>query len=125
MVVLFVIMYLISFNIFILYFLIIDFSIKLFLDKKYSPISQVALKIRILLKMEKKLIDGGAKKLANIFGMVFVCLLFITHFIGSYYLSYIVGAVFLFCALMDVFINYCVACKVYYVIKKIYPSFMS
>lgn len=125
MVVLLVIMYLISFNVFILYFLMIDFSIRLFVNKKYSPISLFSLKMRKLLKMKEKLTDGGAKRLASIFGIIFVCLLFITHFIESYYLSYSVGVVFLFCALLDVFFNYCVACKVYYVVKKVYPSFMS
>lgn len=120
-----VMVYLITLNIFILYILILDFSVKLFINKKYSLVGFISLKIRKLLNMEEKFTDGGAKRLAGIFGLFFVTMLLLTHFFTPIYVTYIVAAVFLSCSLLDVFINYCLGCQIYYIIKKLYPSFMS
>lgn len=120
-----VISYLITSYLFILYFLVIDFSIKLFINKEYSLIGLISLKIRKLLQMEEKFTDGGAKRLAGIFGLTFVSMLLITHFLTVEYITFVVAAIFLSCSLLDVFLNYCLGCKIYYIIKKIYPSFMS
>ena len=120
-----VILYFITSNAFILYFLVIDFSIKLFLHKKYSLLSMLSLNIRKSLKLEEKFTDGGAKRLAGMFGLVFVSALVITHLLDLEFIALIVGVIFLACSLLDVFLNYCLGCQAYYIIKKIYPSFMS
>lgn len=110
---------------YILYFLLIDFFMKLFVDRKYSLIARTALVLRKVLGFEENFVDGGAKRLAAYFGLVFVLLLIASHFIGSLALIYAVGGVFVSCALLDVAIDYCLGCHVYHIIKKIYPSFMS
>lgn len=120
-----VIAYLLTNNEYILYFLIVDFIVKLYIDKKYSLLGWLALKLRSLFKMEEKFADGGAKRLAAIFGFVFVILLLITHFVCLDIMTYIVAAIFLSCSLLDVFFNFCLGCRVYFIVKKIYPSFMS
>lgn len=120
-----VITYLITLNEFILYFLILDFSIRLFINKEYSLIFIVALRLRKSLKIEEKFTDGGAKRLAGIFGLFFVTMLSITHMFNIATLTFIVAGIFLACSLLDVFINYCLGCQIYYIIKKVYPSFMS
>jgi len=119
-----VITYLFTSNQYILYFLILDFSVKLFVNKDYSLISVVSLKLRKILKIEEKFTDGGAKRLAGIFGLIFVSLLLITHLLDLDTLTLIVAGIFLSCSLLDVFINYCLGCQIYYIIKKIYPGFM-
>lgn len=108
----------------ILLFLILDFSVRLFVDKKYSPIWIVALALRKTLKIEEKFTDGGAKRLAGIFGLIFVSSLLITNIFELQTLTFIVAGIFLACSLLDVFINYCLGCQIYYIIKKLYPSFM-
>ncbi len=110
---------------FILYFLVFDFSLKLFLNKKYSLISILALYLRKLFTMKEKLTDGGAKRLAGIFGLIFVLLLLITDLLALKALSFLVAGIFLLCSLLDLIFNYCLGCKIYYIIKKIYPNFMS
>lgn len=120
-----VIIYLITLNEFILYFLIIDFATKLFIKRDYSLITVVSHALRKALKVEEKFTDGGAKRLAGIFGLIFVSMLVITHMLNLGTLSLVVAAIFLSCSLLDVFINYCLGCQIYYIIKKLYPSFMS
>ncbi len=119
-----VIGYLLSSNIFILFFLAMDFSIKLFIDKKYAPIFILSKFVKETLKLKVDYCDGGAKRLAAYFGLFFVLLLIATHFMNSLPLSLIIAAVFLSCALLDVFFSYCIGCKIYFIIKKIYPKFM-
>ena len=120
-----VIVYLITSIEFILFFLILDFSTRLFINKEYSLISVLSHKLRKLLKMQEKFTDGGAKRLAGIFGLTFVSLLLITHFLDLSTLTYIIAGIFLACSLLDVFINYCLGCQIYYIVKKLYPSFMN
>lgn len=119
-----VITYLLTKNEYILYFLILDFSVKLFVNKDYSLISVVSLKLRKILKIEEKFTDGGAKRLAGIFGLIFVSSLLIIHILDLEYLSIVVAGIFLSCSLSDVLLNYCLGCQIYYLIKKIYPDFM-
>ena len=120
-----VILYLFSSNIYILIFLALDFIIKLFLNKEFSPISMLSKQVKSLFKMKEKFTDGGAKRLAGMFGLVFVFLLIIAHFLNALFISLVVAAIFLSCSLLDVFFNYCIGCKIYFIIKRVYPAFMS
>ncbi|MBL4874962.1 MAG: DUF4395 domain-containing protein [Cohaesibacteraceae bacterium] len=120
-----IILYLVSSSKYILYLLCVDFIVKLFTEKKRSLITILALKMRKSFKMQEKLIDAGAIKIANIFALVLVFVLLIGHYLGLNFLTLITAEVFLLCALLNVFFDYCVGCKIYEIIKKFYPSFMS
>ncbi|MBU0721126.1 DUF4395 domain-containing protein [bacterium] len=119
-----VITYLITSNIFLLYFLVFDFSIRLFVQKKASPLYLTSQLITVSLKFAEKLTDAGAKRLAAYFGLLFVLLLLLTHLLNLWYLSLGVAVIFLSCSLLDVIFNYCLGCKIYFIVKKIYPKFM-
>ncbi len=118
-------LYLYTNIIYILYFLVFDFIMKLFLHKGSSPISIVAEFCKGVFKINDKLVDGGAKRLAGFFGLFFVLLLIMTHYFDLWSLSLGVAVVFLACSFLDVFFGFCIACKIYYLIKKIYPNFMN
>ena len=120
-----VFVYLYTNNLFILYFLAIDFSLKLFLNPGVSPINMLAELLKSFFKVKDKMVDGGAKKLAGIFGLAFVVMLILSHFVGSWNISVIIAGVFLLCSLLDVVFSFCIACKLYFIIKKIYPNFMN
>ena len=120
-----VILYLFSSNVYILIFLALDFIIKLFLNKEFSPISMLSKQIKSLFRMKEKFTDGGAKRLAGMFGLLFVFLLIIAHFLNALFISLAVAAIFLSCSLLDLFFSYCIGCKIYFIIKRIYPAFMS
>jgi len=119
-----VLSYFLDFNVYILYFLAVDFLIKLYLQKKYSPLFILSKTIKKVLRLKDNFCDGGAKRLAAYFGLIFVLLLITTHYINSLALSLAVAAVFLSCSLLDVLFNFCLGCKIYFIIKKIYPKFM-
>lgn len=110
----------------ILYFLAIDFILKLYVNKSYSLIFNISMYMREMLKISQKFTDGGAKRLAAIFGLIFVLMIAVMDFFSVELIYiYIVASMFLACSLLDVFANYCLGCKIYFVIKKLYPSFMS
>lgn len=120
-----VIIYLYTLNIYILIFLAIDFVMKLFLNRGISPISMLGEFLKEFFKIKDKFVDGGAKRLAGFFGLFFVLLLIAVDYFHAWGLSLIVAAVFLSCSLLDVFFNFCIGCKIYFIIKKIYPNFMN
>lgn len=120
-----IIYYMLTFNIFVLYFLFADFMLKLFCAKHFSLIYQLSKVIKSSLKLNDKFSDSGAKRLAGFFGLFFIILLISTNHLNLYNLSIVFGVIFLSCSLLDAFFNYCLGCKVYFVIKKIYPSFMN
>ena len=118
-------LYLYTNNVFLLHFLAFDFIMKLFLNPGVSPIHMLATFLKSFFKIQNKFTDGGAKKLAGFFGLFFVLLLIIFHYVGVWNVSLGIAVVFLSCSLLDVFFNFCIGCKIYYIIKKIYPNFMN
>jgi len=120
-----VVYYLYTSNLYVLYFLFLDFFMRIFCQRKFSPIYLSSVLIKKVLGLKECLSDSGAKKLAGVFGIFFVALLILLHQIDLSELSIIVGAVFITCSLLDALFNYCIGCKIYYLLKKIYPDFMS
>ncbi len=119
-----IILYLYTDNVYILIFLSLDFILKLFLNKEISPITMLSEYMKSFFKIKDKFVDGGAKRLAGFFGLSFVLLLLFTHIFHSMIISWSIALVFLSCSLMDAFFSYCIGCKIYFIIKKIYPNFM-
>jgi hypothetical protein len=120
-----VITYLYTSNIYILVFLFIDFILKLFLNPGISPIMMLAEFLKSTFHVKDKYADGGAKKLAGYFGLFFVSSLILVHFFDLWFLSLVIASIFLLCSLLDVFFDYCIGCKIYFIIKRIYPDFMN
>lgn len=120
-----VIVYLLTSNVFVLFFLTFDFIMKLFVNRGISPIALLGEFLKGFFKIKENYVDGGAKRLAGLFGLFFVLLLTLAHYIAPWEVSLGVAAVFLTCSLLDVFFDYCLGCKIYYIIKKIYPNFMN
>lgn len=125
LVALLVISFLLSKNVYLLYYLVADFSVKLFLTPKASPIWLLSNLLCKSFNITPNLVDGGAKRLAAFLGLFFVLLLIVAHFLFSPFVVLLLAAVFLFCSLLDLFFDYCIGCKIYFLIKKIYPNFMN
>ncbi|MCW9025773.1 MAG: DUF4395 domain-containing protein, partial [Thiovulaceae bacterium] len=106
-------------------FLFLDFYMRIFCQKYFSIIYISSKVIKRILYLKDKLSDDGAKKLAGLFGIFFVALLIMLNHMDYREFSLIIGVVFIICSSLDAFLDYCVGCKVYFVIKKIYPNFMS
>jgi hypothetical protein len=95
------------------------------MDKSYSLIFLFAKAIKNILALKDSFCDGGAKRLAAYFGLLFVFLLIATHYLDQWLVSLAIAAIFLVCSLLDVLFDFCIGCKVYYLIKRVFPNFMS
>ncbi len=115
--------FLLTFNRIILYFLFYDFLVRLFLNKRYSLVYRLSKVIKKVLHLKTEMVDGGAKRLATYFGFAFVALLIIQTWLHLSVFLYLTAAVLLTCTTLEVLFNYCIGCKIYYLIKKIYPDF--
>jgi hypothetical protein len=117
-----VIAYLVSGIVAILLFLTVDFALRLYGVKHLSPIQNVSLWIQRRLSLPSRMEDAGAKRLAALFGIGFVAAMALFHFLGIAWAVNAVAVIYLFCAALDLFFGYCIACKLYHWTKKIYPK---
>ncbi|MDD4855784.1 MAG: DUF4395 domain-containing protein [Sulfuricurvum sp.] len=117
-----VIVYLITMQKWILVFLILDFIVRLSGYKTLSPVFQFANSFQNIFKLPTHFEDAGAKRLAAFFGLIFMISMLIADFGGWIPGVWSVAGIFISCVLLDLFFNYCIACKVYSAAKKIYPK---
>lgn len=106
----------------ILLLLSVDFLLRLCGYKHISPIHNLSLLIQRNLSIPVKMEDAGAKRLAAFFGLGFTVALVIFHLIGVKLAIDAIAAIYLFCASLELLFGYCIACKIYYIAKKVYPK---
>jgi len=105
-----------------LYLLAIDFMIRLYTDKKMSPVFQISKLIERTFNLEVVMVDSGAKRVAAFFGTGFVlatALFFHLHLMTG---VYVLAAIFLTCTTLELLFAYCIGCKVYFIFKKLFPG---
>ena len=119
------VVYVITFNVFILYFLFFDFMVRLYCKKDYSPLFQISRFLKKVFRLKNEFTDGGAKRLAGYFAIFFILLLVAGYNLDLYVFSVIIAFIFFACALLEAFFSYCIGCKIYFLIKKVYPGFMN
>lgn len=117
-----VLFYLFSGAEWILVMLIIDFLLRLYGYKKFSPTQRVSLLIQNKLNLSPKMEDAGAKRLAAYFGTAFMIAMTLCDISGMEWIGYFIAMIYLACAGLDLFFGFCIACKIYYFSKKIYPK---
>ena len=100
-----------------LYALAADLLVRLYGDKRYSLMFRSATGIKHLLRLPTRKVDGAAKKVAGHFGLLFILLQIAAVSFGWTKLLEAVAAIYVLCLLMDVLINFCVGCKVYYLYR--------
>ncbi|WP_324171659.1 DUF4395 domain-containing protein [Sulfurimonas sp.] len=120
-----VVAYLFTSQIFLLIFLVIDFYIRIYWHKPYSLIFQLSRFVKKILKLDSDMTDAGSKRLAAQFGLLFSIMLIVEGFVGFDFALYLTAGALLVCTSLEVLFGYCVGCKIYFIIKKVYPGFMS
>ncbi len=105
------------------YILTIDFFIRLYINKKFSPIFNLSKITKKILNLRTNLTETAPKRLAAYFGLFFSIFISVESTLGLYETAYITSLILLFCSSLELFFNYCLGCKIYYIIKKIFPSF--
>ncbi len=106
-----------------LYLLGGDFIVRLYGSKSYSPVNRLSLWVQKVLRLQPRMTDAGAKRLAAQFGLLFTLLLIAGHHLGLSAFVAALVSVFLLCLGLELLFNYCVGCKIYFIIKKLYPGF--
>lgn len=106
----------------ILIVLIIDCLLRLYGYKQVSPINNSSLFLQQKFLLSVKMEDAGAKRLAALFGVAFMVALLIASWMEADLAVAIIAGIFLSCAALELFFGYCIACKMYYIAKKLYPK---
>jgi hypothetical protein len=109
-------------NSLILLFLGIDFMIRLYGNKSFSPVFQVSKVLKKLFGFKTEMTDAGAKRLAAHFGLFFVFAALASNLSGLIIMTYVTVAVFLLCLGMELLFNYCIGCKIYFIYRKFVPE---
>lgn len=116
------ILYLVVHSPLILTVLVFDFMIRLYGNRRYSPVFQVSRLLKKLFTLKTEMIDAGAKRLAAHFGMIFVIAALASDLAGMTVLMYTIVAVFLFCLLLELLFSYCIGCRIYFLYRKFFPE---
>jgi hypothetical protein len=103
-------------------FLALDFIIRLYGQKSFSPVYQVSMALKKLFGLKSEMVDAGAKRLAGHFGLAFVLITLGTSLLQLSLLMYAAAAVFLFCLMLELAFGYCIGCKVYFLYRKLLPE---
>jgi len=110
--------YLMTLNKFIIFFLIADFSIRLFVNKSYSPLYFLSSRTKELLHVNSKFEDNAPKTLATCFGFLFLVLILLFDLLHVETLFYIISSILLVCLFLELAFDYCMGCQIYYLYKR-------
>ncbi len=113
-----IVIYLLTLQVPILYFLILDFSTRLFYKREYSFLFILSSATKDILKLKSVKVDAAPKRLANYFGLIFAVLITLTALLELTSIMYILVIVLLICVFLEVIFNYCLGCEIYYLYKK-------
>jgi len=111
--------YLFSSEIFFIYILGFDLIIRLFINKKLSPINQMSSLIKLLIRAQTHNTDAGAKRLAAYFALGFSWAVIALHTFGLFNIANVIALIFVSCSVTELLFNYCIGCKIYFIYKKI------
>ena len=110
--------YLFSNQIFFIYILGVDLIIRLFVNKRLSPINQLSRLIKAAIRAKTHQTDAGAKRLAAYFALGFSWAIIALHSYGLIYEAKALSSVFVLFASLELIFNYCVGCKIYFIYKR-------
>ncbi len=110
-------------NVIILYVLAMDTFFRVYGPKQFSPIFHLANLTKKVLHLKNRMEDAGAKRLAGQFAILFVLLLIVGAHLETYLFVYITAAIFAFCSTLELLFDYCIGCKIYFILKHFFPGF--
>jgi len=114
----FLIIFLFTHNLFLLYILAGDFLIRIYGQKKYSPFFNVSTLLKKIFHMQTEMVDAGAKRVAAQLGLLFIVLLLVSTHLEWFFVANIITLIFLSCTILEFFFSFCVACELYFILQK-------
>lgn len=112
--------FLFTLNAALVFFLILDFGTRIFLSKEYSLLFTLSKKTKELLNLETIKVDAAPKKLAALFGLVFLVAIAGVQLANLTLLFYIFSGVLLACIFLEVAFSYCLGCEIYHLYKRVF-----
>lgn len=103
----------------ILYFLVLDFGLRVFGYHSLSVIFHVSRLVKKIFALKTHMTDAAAKKLAASFGLFFVVLMSVFSDLHLDKALYITSTILLICSSLEVVFNYCLGCEIYHIYKKL------
>lgn len=112
-------LFLISNNIFLILFLLVDFFLRSAELSAYSPLANLSKFILEKTGTNKKLINSGPKIFAARIGVIFNAAILISILVDLNTATYVLTAIFGICAFLEAAIGFCVACQIYPILYKL------
>jgi len=94
-----------------MYLISLDFLIRVFAGIKYSPLCNFLTASLKITPLKPVLVNAASKKIAAKVGLIFALAVSIFHLMGFELLSDIFIGMFAIAISLDLFFNYCLACK--------------
>lgn len=115
-------LYFVTMHAAVLYFLIIDYTIRLSGWKHFSVINLFSSGVQTVFHLPVKMEDAGGKRLAAFFGLAFTVAIMVTYYLEWPAAGVIIALIFALCAVPDILFGYCIACKMYTLSRKFFPK---
>lgn len=106
-------LYLLTSNVFVVIFLLVDFLVRSLELSHYSPLALLSRTVASMLNLAPKPINAGPKIFAARIGLVFSIAIFLSILFGLKLLALSLVSVFGACALLEATIGFCLACEIY------------
>lgn len=101
----------------LLLMLCIDLVIRLYGNTHMSPLFQSARALQRILRLPIRRVDGGAKRVAGHFGLLFALLMLAAFSLNMHLALVAIAATYVLCLLLDTFLNFCAGCKIYHLYR--------
>lgn len=99
------------------FLLLYDFTVRLFISSKLSPITYIAAGVLKFFAIKKLLIDSGPKLFASKIGFLFALIIAVSVVFGLSDVATIFAIILAVCAGLEAFFNYCIGCKFYQILR--------
>jgi hypothetical protein len=116
----FLVAYLLTSNVLIIVFLLVDFLLRGLELSQYSPFAIASKKVVQLVARKPKLINAGPKIFAARIGLFFSISILVAALLGLNAVSIVLSVVFGVCALLEAVVGFCLACQIYPFVYKLY-----
>lgn len=112
--------YLFTKNIYFIVIILLDFSVRSLKIKKLSLFSLIGNSIISFFKIKPKMSDEAPKRFAMNFGLIILTSIILAAYFHYPYITIILVASLIACAFLEAAFDYCVGCKIYYLIQYMY-----
>jgi len=101
------------------FILCIDFVARFFRFQKFSPFFILGQFMSKILSLKPLFTDEAPKRFALVMGLIMSFILLVTYGFGFYDFGLVVAFIIFVCALLETLFDYCVGCKIYYILRKL------